>query len=273
MSKILAALEQSEQNHQAQTMPYSGTERVDEVKENWAPKGLLFIALPAVIAATIGIAQEYIKQKSNFVPLPSSEEVVVDGYFAELAYPIFVERELSAVPQVAAVASQANQTSPITTNRVENRSNTASSARPTTSEPNPVLPENVSPEIDLSEIDLSEFSPLLAQRVESALAQTQFQESSSNTPTSNGSDSQQDSAVDLISQSNRYIGKLPALNFQTHVYSSNVGKRWVRVNGVEYVEGDWVSDDVQLIGIEPQSTKVRFEREVIEIPALYDWRG
>ncbi|WP_047048437.1 general secretion pathway protein GspB [Vibrio mexicanus] len=267
MSKILAALEQSEQNHQAQTMPYSGAERVNEVKENWAPKGLLFIALPAVIAATVGIAQEYIKQKSSFVPLPSSEEVVVDAYFAELAYPTFVERELSSVPQVAAVASQPNQTSLIATNIVESPPN------PTTLESPQVLPETVSPEIDLSEIDLSEFSPLLAQRVESALAQTQFQETSSNKPSSSGSDSQQDFAVDLISQSNRYIGKLPALNFQTHVYSSNVGKRWVRVNGVEYVEGDWVSDDVQLIGIEPQSTKVRFEREVIEIPALYDWQG
>ncbi len=265
MSKILAALEQSEQNHQAQAMPYSGIERVNEVKDNWVPKGLLFIALPAVIAATLGIAQEYIKQKASFVPLPSSEEVVVNAHFAELAYPRFVERELSSVTQVAAAASEVKQVSPIAVNSVESRPNPSTS---TTSEPN-----KISPEINLSEIDLSEFSPLLAQRVESALAQTQFQESNSNTPTPSSSGSTQDSTVDLISQSNRYIGKLPALNFQTHVYSNNVGKRWVRVNGVEYVEGDWVSNDVQLIGIEPQSTKVRFEQEVIEIPALYDWQG
>jgi general secretion pathway protein B len=77
----------------------------------------------------------------------------------------------------------------------------------------------------------------------------------------------------LAQDAQQWYGKLPALNFQTHVYSSKESKRWVKINGTEYGQGDWINDDLQLVAIEQQSCLVRFKGEEIEIPALYDWQG
>ncbi|MDN3684261.1 general secretion pathway protein GspB [Vibrio sinaloensis] len=61
--------------------------------------------------------------------------------------------------------------------------------------------------------------------------------------------------------------------FQTHVYSSNPNKRWVKVNGTEFSEGDVIAQGVVLERIEQNLCQLRFEGEVIEVPALYDWQG
>nr|WP_281259838.1 general secretion pathway protein GspB [Vibrio albus] len=63
------------------------------------------------------------------------------------------------------------------------------------------------------------------------------------------------------------------MDLQTHMYSSSAEGRWVKINGQELHEGDWLDDQVQLLSISPRNIVVRFGGQQIEIPALYEWEG
>ncbi|GMQ47641.1 general secretion pathway protein GspB [Vibrio sp. 10N] len=113
----------------------------------------------------------------------------------------------------------------------------------------------------LDDLDLSGLDPEIARKVAAAM--------------SNAPADPRLSRVDHIAlESNeaRYRGRLPALNFQTHMYSSDVNRRWIKVNGQELKEGDRLNS-VQLLAIEPQSVTIRFDNDIIDIPALYEWGG
>ena len=57
------------------------------------------------------------------------------------------------------------------------------------------------------------------------------------------------------------------------MYSSSAERRWVKINNKEVAQGDWITPEVQLIEVKPQSIVVEFEEQAIEIPALYEWQG
>nr|WP_277868788.1 general secretion pathway protein GspB [Vibrio sp. 10N.286.49.B3] len=63
------------------------------------------------------------------------------------------------------------------------------------------------------------------------------------------------------------------MNLQTHMYSSDANRRWVKINGKEYQEGDWIEAELQLLTISAQSVTVEFNQQQIKLPALYDWLG
>lgn len=116
----------------------------------------------------------------------------------------------------------------------------------------------------LDDIDLSSLSPDLAMKVENALSRP-----------SGGRTSPQRSAPvnDLEGNAQRWQGRLPALNLQTHMYASDTQRRWVKINNVEYHQGDVVDGQVTLKEIQPQAVIVEFQGEQIRIPALYEWEG
>ncbi|PWI32001.1 general secretion pathway protein GspA [Vibrio albus] len=123
------------------------------------------------------------------------------------------------------------------------------------------------PEWQLDELDLSELSPELAQRVENALQ-----------PESTGQREDEpvrpeQKIVKLEERQSDLTGRLPAMDLQTHMYSSSAEGRWVKINGQELHEGDWLDDQVQLLSISPRNIVVRFGGQQIEIPALYEWEG
>jgi general secretion pathway protein B len=123
-------------------------------------------------------------------------------------------------------------------------------------------PQNSSDEpFGLDDLDLSGLDPEIARKVAAAM---------NNEPSDprlrNGDH------IALESSEARYRGRLPALNFQTHMYSSNVNRRWIKVNGQELKEGDRLNS-IQLLAIEPQSVTIRFDNDIIDIPALYEWGG
>ncbi len=124
-------------------------------------------------------------------------------------------------------------------------------------------------DLSLDEIDLSSLPDDLAYQVQAALSEnSQAPQSDSDTAAQdNGSVSQ------LEIERSQWQGKLPAMNFQTHIYSSRPDKRWVRVNDKEYHQGDEIAKGVTLEAIKPQSVVVSFEQQRIEIPALFDWQG
>ncbi|RTZ15960.1 general secretion pathway protein GspB [Vibrio aquaticus] len=135
-----------------------------------------------------------------------------------------------------------------------------SAPQPVNSEPVFENQDNSDDEL-LDGLDLSQLSPELAQRFQSALT-----EKVESKPVATN-------ASNLAQNAEQWYGKLPPLNFQTHVFSSKPSKRWVKVNGVEYSQGDWLNDDIELVAIEQQSCLIRFQGELVEVPALYDWQG
>ncbi|MBE4619557.1 AAA family ATPase [Vibrio navarrensis] len=115
----------------------------------------------------------------------------------------------------------------------------------------------------LDNLDLSGFSPELAMKVESALA----------SPSPEPSQSKQGEVHSLEMEAARWRGRLPALNLQSHIYSNDSQRRWLKINGAEYRQGDWIEQQVKLVEILPQSIVVEFDGEKIAIPALYEWKG
>ncbi|MBD1555407.1 general secretion pathway protein GspB [Vibrio sp. S9_S30] len=127
----------------------------------------------------------------------------------------------------------------------------------------------------LDNLDLSSLSPELAQAVQSAIHDTAKLDSRryddepveamtlETTPLE---------ATPLLGNERRFRGKLPALNLQTHMYASSKDRRWVKVNGKELKEGDWVDDQVMIKSITPRTVVVEFAGQKIELPALHEWR-
>ncbi|WP_319536154.1 general secretion pathway protein GspB [uncultured Vibrio sp.] len=118
-------------------------------------------------------------------------------------------------------------------------------------------------DFSLDDIDLSSLSPDLAMKVENALSRR----SEETTP-------QRSAYVnDLEGNAQRWQGRLPALNLQTHMYASDAERRWVKINDVEYHQGEVVDGQITLKEIQPQAVIVEFQGEQIRIPALYEWEG
>ncbi|MDC8832647.1 general secretion pathway protein GspB [Alteromonas gilva] len=69
----------------------------------------------------------------------------------------------------------------------------------------------------------------------------------------------------------RLLTRLPSMDFSAHMYASRPADRWLRVNGEDKSEGDWISDRVQIVNIEAQRVILRFEGEVFAMAALTDW--
>ncbi|MDF5688757.1 general secretion pathway protein GspB, partial [Vibrio parahaemolyticus] len=116
--------------------------------------------------------------------------------------------------------------------------------------------------LSLDDLDLSSLSPDLARKVENALSRDD-----------DNSSSQTARVNDLERNAHQWQGRLPALNLQTHMYASDENRRWVKINNVEYHQGDVVDDQVTLREIQPQAVIVEFQGEQIRIPALYEWKG
>jgi len=68
----------------------------------------------------------------------------------------------------------------------------------------------------------------------------------------------------------RLLTRLPTMNFR-HMYASRPADRWVRVNGRQIGEGDWIADRVQIVNIEAQRVVLSFEDELFTMAALTDW--
>jgi general secretion pathway protein B len=67
------------------------------------------------------------------------------------------------------------------------------------------------------------------------------------------------------------LTRLPSMTFSAHMYSSNRDTRWVRVNGRQLYEGEWIEDGLQLVNIEPQRVVLSFQGELFTMAALTDW--
>ena len=67
------------------------------------------------------------------------------------------------------------------------------------------------------------------------------------------------------------LTQMPGMSFSAHMYASNPIDRWVRVNGKRLGEGDYISDDLQLLRIEPDRVILSFKGDDFRMNALSDW--
>lgn len=122
----------------------------------------------------------------------------------------------------------------------------------------------------LQGLDLSELPPDLALKLESMMGEQQSAPEPMDSRPAGQVGSQ---VIELETHTNSLSGVLPKLDLQTHMYSSSETKRWVKVNGQEVAQGDWIGRGIQLLEIKPQSVIIEFNQQKIEIPALYEWKG
>lgn len=69
----------------------------------------------------------------------------------------------------------------------------------------------------------------------------------------------------------RLLTRLPTMNFSAHMYASQKEDRWVRVNGVQLMEGEWIDERVKIVNINAQHVVLSFEDTLFTMAALTDW--
>lgn len=65
--------------------------------------------------------------------------------------------------------------------------------------------------------------------------------------------------------------QIPPLRFEAHVYATEPMQRWVKVNGKDLQEGQWITADIQLKEITPQYVLMQTGRQMFSMPALSEW--
>ncbi|MFA1567969.1 general secretion pathway protein GspB [Vibrio tasmaniensis 1F-187] len=167
---------------------------------------------------------------------------------------------------------------------LENSNQAATNFEPLSIEPS-VQPgtnnDNVTLQSDrdlLKGLDLTELPPDLALKLESMMGEQSVSPEPMDSRPVGSMDSRPVGSMDsqvigLEKHGNRLSGVLPKLDLQTHMYSSSETKRWVKVNGHEVAQGEWIERGIQLLEIKPQSVIIEFNQQKIEIPALYEWKG
>ncbi|MCQ1059042.1 general secretion pathway protein GspB [Photobacterium sp. DNB23_23_1] len=147
------------------------------------------------------------------------------------------------------------------------------------SEPIPVgreVERSVNDSWDLEALDYSELSPELASQLRSAIAATGDggtlpQLLQEERLPSMPKPQEPMAAVSIGALPASVQDRIPALNFQTHIYSSVPNSRWVKVNGSEAYEGDEIAPGVILRRIDPREVVFDFESYLISMPALSEW--
>lgn len=65
--------------------------------------------------------------------------------------------------------------------------------------------------------------------------------------------------------------QIPPIRFEAHVYASEPKQRWVKVNGKDLQEGQWVTADIQIKEITPNYVLMQTGRQLFSMEALSEW--
>ncbi len=275
--------------------------------------GLLLILVPSLLVGGVLAYQSYSQQqeaasKTTKVALPESttqsnvEPEIADADIASIdavpeeedtlfaVRPASVSQPLKALPrqemyaQIDSGANSVNTAGGSTVILANADNNTLIAASSESSPVQPTVQSSASDETRdqpsnsdlqsdsdlLQGLDLSELPPDLALKLESIMGE---QQSAPEPMDSRPAGQRGSQVIELETHTNSLSGVLPKLDLQTHMYSSSETKRWVKVNGQEVAQGDWIGQDIQLLEIKPQSVIIEFNQQKIEIPALYEWKG
>ena len=79
---------------------------------------------------------------------------------------------------------------------------------------------------------------------------------------------------DLHEMSDSFQSLVPIINYEAHMYSSDLNERWIRINGERMVEGMQFKDtQLKLVEIEPNKSIFRLGRQSFTLESLTDWKG
>ncbi len=124
-----------------------------------------------------------------------------------------------------------------------------------------------SAEFDLSSLNLDELDPDIARMVSKAIENQPEQNATQPTTAERGP-----SVVKIEDVATRMSRRLPALDFQTHMYASDPSKRWIKVNGQELQQGELMQEGAKVVEIAPRYVVLEYQGERIEFPALFEWQ-
>ena len=261
MANLIEQLSASQQGYQSHhsAPPFYHSRQTSAQRTNW-PLNLTLLLLPAIITITWLGYSEYDAQRDAWLADNQGKVDVVEqpATLARLPYPdlITLEDTLSEYEFVeSAVGENFSVNSDIAKPMVE--------ALVKQKKREGINEQEVSEDDLLRGLDFSSLSPEIAYRLQAVM-----DDPASDTNLQNSTQVQ-----GLAENADLWFGQLPPLNFQTHVYSSDKAKRWVKINGVEYQQGDRLSDGLELLSIEPQASVILFQGKQIRVPALYDWKG
>ncbi|MEZ8347711.1 general secretion pathway protein GspB [Vibrio splendidus] len=269
--------------------------------------GLLLILVPSLLVGGVLAYQSYNQQQNSanqatYVALPESksqsdlELQIADADIANVdAVPVDAEDEvlfavrpvpasqpLKALPRQEVYAQIGSESTNVAGGAIVPLASSESSARTSEESELSLAQQEVQPGVSnentalqsdsdlLQGLDLSELPPDLALKLESMMGEQQSAPEPMDSRPAGQVGSQ---VIELETHTNSLSGVLPKLDLQTHMYSSSETKRWVKVNGQEVAQGDWIGRDIQLLEIKPQSVIIEFNQQKIEIPALYEWKG
>ncbi|MGF1752886.1 general secretion pathway protein GspB [Vibrio makurazakiensis] len=220
-------------------------------------------------SASLQAASQIVKEQVRSAPSFGELKPLVrkDNYLSAVE----IKSELTAPPSLTKSSPEAVQvksSQPDTpTIQTETASNTLSNQESLIGEASTIEPSGNDKNLALKNLDMSEFSPELALTIESILQGSNDGEPEPNeTQTSGG-------VLDIEKDSGQLQGWLPKLNFQTHMYSSDDRKRWIKVNDQEVSAGEWLKEEVQILSISPQFVTIEYQGLNIRVPALYEWQG
>jgi hypothetical protein len=78
-------------------------------------------------------------------------------------------------------------------------------------------------------------------------------------------------ALDINQLDDLLQRQLPSLRFEAHVYATDAKQRWIKVNGKDLQQGQWVTADIQVKEILPQYVVLQFNQTQFSVEALADW--
>ncbi|MDP5190698.1 general secretion pathway protein GspB [Rheinheimera baltica] len=80
-------------------------------------------------------------------------------------------------------------------------------------------------------------------------------------------------ATDINSLSQTLQQQIPALRFDAHVYATRANQRWVKVNGKNLQEGQWITAEIRIKEIMPQYVLMERGELLFSMAALSSWAG
>lgn len=290
MSQVMKALQQSEQAYQSRFSPKSeGSYRyltIEKTPHKWLVASLFILPFLLVLLfmKMYPLLQSSKPVEEKIAVISSSESINHKPERQAHLLPFPKMKELHALPQpklsskevdkiqakTSSVKAQAVKTQTVKTEPqgrvLKTTQINASSAK-----------DQV---WNVDNIDMSDVSPDIAARFKQAM-QTELQldpQPRSKVvlpkPEAQRNPSFDAPMVNLVGHEKTYQGRLPKMNFETHMYSSKLTSRWIKVNGSNVHEGEWIVDKVvKLEKILPGSLVVRFDGQNVQIPALYEWAG
>ena len=276
MSEVMKALRRSEQGYQMSQLKsplVKNQTRNSKTKGHWSLL-MAVVLLPAVCSVSYQVHQAQQDWQEKRVQAERAQQEAerlaqqpVEPLVVQLDYPDFGElirlSELTEEPEAAVkpVSESITQVISAEPKAAVLKANLTEADLSGTDQPD----TETASELDLSSLDLSELSPELARRFQNVL-------DSDDTALKDSAEPEQE-VVRLVESQRELKGRLPAMNLQYHGYSSIERSRWVKINGQELHEGEWLDNQVKLLDILPRNIVVEFEGLQIEIPALYEWEG